>query len=64
MKMNFQGYHTYPVREPLVWTGLDGEFDPKTGDVTQSYKTSWMTTLGYAGGPNGAGGDWGGTALS
>lgn len=31
MKMNFIGLHTYPVSEPTVWTGLDGEFDPVTG---------------------------------
>eukprot|EP01083_Nonionella_stella_P203918 743747_1 len=64
MKMNFQGYHTYPHREPLVWAGLDGEFDPVTGDVTDSYPASWMTTLGWVGGGPGSGGDWGGKAIN
>eukprot|EP01084_Bolivina_argentea_P034459 63760_1 len=64
MKMNFQGYHTYPVREPLVWTGLNGQFDTQTGNVSVSYPSSWMSTLGWVGGKPGEGGDWGGTAMN
>lgn len=41
---NFQGYHTYPLREPLVWVGLEDQFDPASGNVTWSYNTSWATT--------------------
>jgi hypothetical protein len=50
--MNFMGLHTYPNAEPTVWTGLPTQFDPATGEVNESYYTSYMTT--------GGGGDWGG----
>jgi hypothetical protein len=42
---NFQGFHTYPLREPLVWVGLEDQFDPSSGNVTWSYNTSWATTM-------------------
>ena len=29
--MNFMGFHTYPVREPEVWTGISSQFDHKSG---------------------------------
>jgi hypothetical protein len=56
LKMNFIGLHTYPNREPTVWTGVSSQFDPSTGDVTTSYSSSYMTTRG--------GGDWGGVAFN
>ena len=56
LKLNFIGLHTYPYREPTVWTGLPGQFDPQTGEVNISYNTSYMTTRG--------GGDWGGVLFN
>jgi len=41
---NFWGFHTYPLREPLVWVGLEGQFETGTGAVAWSYNTSWATT--------------------
>lgn len=56
LKMNFIGLHTYPNREPTVWTGVSSQVDRSTGDVTSSYSSSYMTTRG--------GGDWGGVAFA
>eukprot|EP01084_Bolivina_argentea_P307952 532357_1 len=64
MKMNGMGYHTYPVREALVWYGTKSQFNSDTGNVLQSYPASWITTLGWVGGGENQGGDWGGTAMN
>jgi hypothetical protein len=52
MKMNFMGFHCYPRiglpwdgQEPMVWTGVAGDFDTKNGNVKFSYPTSWTNTL-------------------
>jgi len=51
MKMNFIGFHCYPRiglpwdgQEPMVWTGVAGDFDAKTGHVKFSYATAWANT--------------------
>jgi len=50
MRMNFIGFHCYPEGnvgpEPLVWIGLDGGFDPETGEVKASYPSRWAATMG------------------
>ena len=47
MKMNVWGFHNYPLREPMVWVGVEEGFDATTGDVhtSASYKTSWASAV-------------------
>lgn len=46
LKMNFIGFHSYPMREPLVWVGTPGNLT-SDGDVIPgdgAYKTTWAST--------------------
>ena len=50
LRMNFIGFHCYPRlglpfdgQEPLVWTGVAGDFDAN-GHVKLSYPTAWANT--------------------
>eukprot|EP00931_Biecheleriopsis_adriatica_P092982 TRINITY_DN66730_c0_g1_i1.p1 TRINITY_DN66730_c0_g1~~TRINITY_DN66730_c0_g1_i1.p1 ORF type:complete len:878 (-),score=119.34 TRINITY_DN66730_c0_g1_i1:50-2683(-) len=54
MKMNFFGFHTYPISgqgitEPLVWIGTEEEYNHSTGAVFTSgaYETSWYQTQDF-----------------
>ena len=51
LKMNFIGLHTYPLKEPTVWTGVTDDINAN-GTVNKAYYSSYQNT--------GKGGDWGG----
>lgn len=45
MKGNLIGFHTYPLREPAVWVGLQKDVLPGGNVTGGSYPTRWATTL-------------------
>ena len=54
LRMNFWGFHTYPVGaivEPAVWVGTADGYDASSGDVLsksgQAYESSWFLTQSF-----------------
>lgn len=41
--------------EPTVWVGLSNQFDHATGQVTESYPSTFFSTLGFTGNARGGG---------
>ena len=53
MKMNIQGYHTYPIggpTEPFVWVGTAAGYDSSSGSVYPwaAYESSWYLTQNFS----------------